>query len=142
MTKPDLMAELAEVVRLSERATPGPWTWSENGNILGHMPNGYDSSLEVGAIYTERDDDKAPANAEAIIAAVNFLRTHHAELEAAERDARRYRFLRDIDRDGWPAVRVPCPCPDNIKNCRTHHTAPKRGDALDAAIDATQEGEG
>lgn len=55
-------------------------------------------------------------------------------------DAERYRWLRDIDADGWPAVRVPCPCPDGIPypRCTVAHTTPMRGDALDAAIDAAR----
>jgi hypothetical protein len=62
-----------ELRELLQRATPGEWAWSENGNILGHMPNGYDEAREVGAIYTERDDDLPPINAELVLAM-------HAEL--------------------------------------------------------------
>jgi hypothetical protein len=69
---------LAEVVALAELATPGPWRWSENGNIV---PEPY-TDVEIAAVYTERDDDLAPANAELIIAAVNFIRTHGPALLA------------------------------------------------------------
>ena len=92
----DLDRDLAELLLLLSVATEGPWRWSENGNILGHMPDGYDETREVGAIYTDDDETGAP-NAPAIIRAVNFIRTHHAEiardrarLEAADA------LLRDI----------------------------------------------
>lgn len=71
--------------KLLAKATPGPWEWSENGNILGHMPNGYDETREVGAVYSERDDDLAPINAQLILAMHEAL---PALLDAAEeRDA-------------------------------------------------------
>lgn len=88
-----------ELRGLLAKATPGPWAWSENGNILGHMPNGYDETREVGAIYTERDDDLPPINAELVLAmhaelprlladsdALAKLRAKIAELSAKWRD--------------------------------------------------------
>jgi hypothetical protein len=65
------------VVDLLNAATPGEWRWSANGNIMA--PGNRDVD-EICAVYTERDDDLAPRNAEAIIAAVNFLRKQGASL--------------------------------------------------------------
>lgn len=65
MTKPDLMAELAEFARLDAVAL--------------------DKAYYEGIDAREQRDDFA----------VEFLRTHHAELEAAVRDARYGRALRD-----------------------------------------------
>lgn len=111
--------ELVRVLGLVEGATPGPWRWSENGNILGHMPDGYDDSREVCAVYTDDEETGAP-NAPAIIAAVNLIRQHGRELlgvvERAEqlqhaldaakacivdlaKDAARYQWLRYGDND-------------------------------------------
>lgn len=77
-----------------------------------------------------------------LTASAERIATLAAEVEALRRDAERYRWLRDIEAAGWPAVRVPRPCPDGIRGCRTQHTAPKRGDALDAAIDRALLAEG
>lgn len=68
-----LLSALDRVLELSGKATEGPWRWSENGNILGHMPDGYDDSREVCAVYTDHEETGEP-NAPAIIAAMNFLR--------------------------------------------------------------------
>lgn len=73
--KPDLMAELAEVVRLDRVA-----------------------ELRKGAC------DEAFAIEQRDEAAVNFLRTHHAELEAVVRDAARYRWLCDK----FGVTKLPC----------------------------------
>ena len=66
--------ELAEVLALLEKATPGEWRWSMNGNIV---PEQYADDCEIAAVYSEHMDDIGiPANAQAIIAAVAFLRKH------------------------------------------------------------------
>ena len=57
----DLIAELAEVVRLIRKDAAGAGQWG--------LPS----------------------------ASVNFLRTHHAEIEAMARDAARYQRLKDAD---------------------------------------------
>jgi hypothetical protein len=55
-----------------ERATPGRWQWSENGNII---PEVYADDCEIAAVYSDDPlDDTAPPNAVAIMAAVNFMR--------------------------------------------------------------------
>lgn len=80
----DMTAELVERLRgLLAKATPGPWSWSENGNILGHMPDGYDETREVAAVYTNDEATGAP-NAPLIIAAVNALHTLLNTLAAQE----------------------------------------------------------
>lgn len=85
-----LIAELERVGELLAKATEGPWRWSENGNILGHMPDGYDPMREVCAVYTDVEATGEP-DAPAIIAAVNFLRSHGPALREAlvEREALR-----------------------------------------------------
>lgn len=66
---------------LLDAAVPGPWMWSDNGNII---PEKYTQDCEIAAVYTDRDDDCAPVNASAIIAAVNWLRKNGpALLDAA-----------------------------------------------------------
>lgn len=71
MTKPDLMAELAEFARLDAVAI--------------------DKSYYEGIDAREGRDEFA----------VNFLRTHHAELEAVVRDKQRLDFLqREVDQIG------------------------------------------
>lgn len=62
----------ADLMALSAAATQEKWWWSENGNIMAG--EGFDSA-EVAAVYTEREDDLAPANAEFIIALVNWFRS-------------------------------------------------------------------
>ncbi len=82
-TTKDLAQDLADVLALAERATPGDWRWSDNGNIV---PTLYTADCEVAAVYTDDDATGAP-NAPAIIAAMNFLRTHGPALAALVEDA-------------------------------------------------------
>jgi len=65
--------ELEYVMTLVDAAAPGPWLWSENGNIV---PEQYTDDCEIAAVYSEREDDGCPINASAIIAAVNWLRAN------------------------------------------------------------------
>lgn len=74
---PNLATELARVMALLEKATPGVWRWSVNGNIV---PEVYSNDCEIAAVYSEHDDDREPANAAAIRAAVNFLRQHGPDI--------------------------------------------------------------
>lgn len=80
-----LSRDLERVLGLVAKAAPGEWRWSENGNILGHMPDGYDDSREVCAVYTDDEATGAP-NAPAIIAAINFLRAHAQALRRVAED--------------------------------------------------------
>lgn len=75
------MIGLEYVMTLLDGATPGPWMWSDNGNII---PEAYSQDCEIAAVYTNREDDAAPVNASAIIAAVNWLRKHGRTLRAAD----------------------------------------------------------
>jgi hypothetical protein len=73
MTTP--LVQITELIELGKKATQGNWRWSENGNIVTDKPNrGCDA--EIAAVYTERDDDDAPANAEFIVALVQWFRSN------------------------------------------------------------------
>lgn len=90
--------DLGGVVRLLEKATPGKWNHYESkydGDV--YMVQAAPPKMHVlcryngdGDGYTQQDVD----NAAAIAAAVNFLRTHSAEIAGALRDAERYRWLK------------------------------------------------
>lgn len=90
--------DLGGVVRLLEKATPGKWNHYESkydGDV--YMVQAAPPKMHVlcryngdGDGYTQQDVD----NAAAIAAAVNFLRTHSAEIAGALRDADRYRWLK------------------------------------------------
>jgi hypothetical protein len=132
MTAPSLLDELEEVVRLSELATPGPWV--ANDGELDTDLYWADGRMVADTLAEFADGLSDPPNASFVASAVNFIRTHHAEiaamakrLEAAERDARRYRYLRDsASKDDWDKMAFGC----------------ITGYQLDAYIDdATQEGE-
>ena len=94
----DIAQDLGGVVRLLEKATPGKWNHYESkydGDV--YMVQAAPPKMHVlcryngdGDGYTQQDVD----NAAAIAAAVNFLRTHSAEIAGALRDAERYRWLR------------------------------------------------
>ena len=98
MTNP-LAQDLGGVVRLLEKATPGKWNHYESkydGDV--YMVQAAPPKMHVlcryngdGDGYTQQDVD----NAAAIAAAVNFLRTHSAEIAGALRDAERWRWIRD-----------------------------------------------
>ena len=143
MTTPNpMLAELDEVVRLAEKATPGPWALeherSGDVSIVNREHQGDD--WDIATVHYTR-----PANADLIAATINFIRTHHAtladmakRLEAAERDARRYRWLRKRDvtfetEDGGEFIAFIPELGDDGRKLDT---------SVDAAIDATQEGEG
>ena len=99
MTNP-LAQDLGGVVRLLEDMTPGDLIVYDANEGDGWPPRplwcfkneGYDSgddpALQGSIHYGGKED------ADAIAAAVNFLRTHSAEIAGALRDAERYRWLR------------------------------------------------
>lgn len=149
MTAPSLLDELEGVVRLSERATPGPWGVCVGKNIsiaqLGvRGPRIANCNYDNGPIED--------ANAKLIAHAVNFLRTRHAEIadmakrmETAERDAFKWQLLcADCD-DAGEGNRAAI----NVVNdaCRLgsgaleRHYGQAARDGLDAAIAVAQEGE-
>ena len=140
MTAPSLLDELEGVVRLAEKATPGPFVVDDYGDVTA---NGEDIARIASGGYEAEHDAKLFASA------VNFIRARHTEiagmakrLEAAERDARRYRYLRRpqawkesyIHRLGGISA---------IFVSDGHRGNATDTEALDVAIDAaTQEGEG
>lgn len=95
-----LAQDLGGVVRLLEEMTPGDLVVYDANEGDGWPPRplwcfkneAYDSgeepALQGGIHYGGKED------ADAIAAAVNFLRTHSAEIAGALRDAERYRWLR------------------------------------------------
>ena len=99
MTNP-LAQDLGGVVRLLEDMTPGDLIVYDANEGDGWPPRplwcfkneAYDSgeepALQGGIHYGGKED------ADAIAAAVNFLRAHSAEIAGALRDAERYRWLR------------------------------------------------
>lgn len=144
MTAPSLLDELEEVVRLAEKATPGPFVVDGYGDVTA---NGEDVARIASDGYSAYHDAHLFADA------ANFIRTHHAEiadmakrLEAAERDAFKWQLLcADCD-DAGEGNRAAI----NVVNdaCRLgsgaleRHYGQAARDGLDAAIAATQEGEG
>lgn len=89
----ELLRELEAVVGLADKATPGPWV--ANGGELATDLYWANGSMTADALAEFADGLSDPPNAPFVEAAVNFLRTHHAEIAEAVRDARRYRWLRD-----------------------------------------------
>ena len=97
----DIAQDLGGVVRLLEDMTPGDLIVYDANEGDGWPPRplwcfkneGYDSgddpALQGSIHYGGKED------ADAIAAAVNFLRTHSAEIAGALRDAERYRWLRE-----------------------------------------------
>lgn len=95
-----LAQDLGGVVRLLEDMTPGDLIVYDANEGDGWPPRplwcfkneGYDSgddpALQGSIHYGGKED------ADAIAAAVNFLRTHSAEIAGALRDAERYRWLK------------------------------------------------
>lgn len=93
----DIAQDLGGVVRLLEKATPGLWTVGRFGSV--HRPKAEGSEGSVGSAIVAGGSksgmyDGYQENCEAIAAAINFLRTHSAEIAGALRDAERYRWLR------------------------------------------------
>lgn len=89
-----LVEALNTTLAILDKATPGWWHWSANGNII---PTEYVQDCEIAAVYSDRDDDSAPANAQAIITAVNFLREHGRQAAAALTEGGRIVGSRQID---------------------------------------------
>lgn len=99
MTNP-LAQDLGGVVRLLEDMTPGDLIVYDANEGDGWPPrplwcfkneaydSGDDPALQGSIHYGGKED------ADGIVAAVNFLRTHSAEIAGALRDAERYRWLK------------------------------------------------
>lgn len=130
MTNP-LAQDLGGVVRLLEDMTPGDLIVYDANEGDGWPPRplwcfkneAYDSgeepALQGGIHYGGKED------ADAIAAAVNFLRAHSAEIAGALRDAERWRVWRELGE---------------------HEAADiawlNAGEERDAALDAMQQGGG
>lgn len=92
----DIAQDLGGVVRLLEKATPGPWTVGRFGSV--HRPKVEGSESSVGSPIVVGGSksgmyDGYQENCEAIAAAVNFLRAHSAEIAGALRDAERLDYI-------------------------------------------------
>ncbi|MEY2160454.1 MULTISPECIES: hypothetical protein [unclassified Rhodanobacter] len=110
----DLLKDLEAVALLAERATPGEWSVVPDGtNEFGQIEytiEVFDGScpiVDTGVFYGD------PHDANECAAAVNFIRTHHAEIAEAVKDARRWLYvlnnaewIRDED-DTLMAIRLP-----------------------------------
>lgn len=136
-----LAQDLGGVVRLLEDMTPGDLIVYDANEGDGWPPRplwcfkneAYDSgeepALQGGIHYGGKED------ADAIAAAVNFLRTHSAEIAGALRDAERYRWLKDKANYARNS--------DPIVVFGPKHDKMLEGPLLDAAIDsAMQQGGG
>ena len=151
MTNP-MLAELDAVVRLMEAATPGLLqpefveaynVRAAHGGIFAQIHNLKGRHGMGGRV----DGNEAANNARLIASAINFLRTHHATLadmakrmEAAERDVARIDWLESkAHMLTWNdnAEHVAIRAEDGAEG-----TGESWREAIDAAIDATQEGEG
>ena len=86
MTNP-LAQDLGGVVRLLELATQEEWPEPEASRFV---PDKFNVGDSAPYMLVGRDEN----DLRAAVAAVNFLRTHSAEIAGALRDAERYRWLR------------------------------------------------
>ena len=131
-----LAQDLGGVVRLLEKATPGEWPEPEASRFVPDKFNVGD-----GAPYMLVGRDKNDLRA--AVAAVNFLRTHSAEIAGALRDAERYRWLRE--QASWWMVSTPDAAKLSVMLPRASIDAAigTEGCDFDAAIDsAMQQGGG
>ena len=80
--------DLGGVVRLLELATQEEWPEPEASRFV---PDKFNVGDSAPYMLVGRDEN----DLRAAVAAVNFLRTHSAEIAGALRDAERYRWLRE-----------------------------------------------
>lgn len=155
MTNP-MLAELDEVVRLSERATQGKvelHTSCSWRRIVAERGRPF----LVPTIDPDRHQNMdTTESAEFVVALVNWFRTHHAtladmarRLEAAERDARMWRLC-NSDHPFSDGTTVKCHVNVGVNIwegdewLEFHSCSPEQLEQVlqKDAIDATQEGEG
>lgn len=124
----ELREALERVMGLIAKATPEEW----RAEAPIESPN--EAHIRFRAGYVEFGGSRfgREANAEAVAAAMNLLRTHGPALLAAEADARRYLWLRH-DPPSSCCVRI------DREGCKAIYTD---GEQLDAAIDAHLSGGG
>jgi hypothetical protein len=84
----NLLKDLEAVALLAEKATPGKWRCRPEDGVVILGGN-------CGGFSIEHCPD-ASSNAKLITAAINFLRTHHAEIAEALADARRWREVKRL----------------------------------------------
>jgi hypothetical protein len=125
----DLLKDLEAVALLAEKAQ-GEWRLKD----CKSDPTIYQivDATEMVIAFPRRGTGGAQEKraredaAHLIAAAVNFLRTHHAEIAEAVADARRYRALKELTRKDWTVAK------DSARGGVFQFI----GDELDAAIDA------
>ena len=83
----DIAQDLGGVVRLLELATQEEWPEPEASRFV---PDKFNVGDSAPYMLVGRDEN----DLRAAVAAVNFLRTHSAEIAGALRDAERYRWLK------------------------------------------------
>lgn len=118
-----MIAELREVVRMSERATQGEWHRAQLSNVILSERK---SASGITSVCAYRPEDDVLCTQ-----AVNFLRAHHSAIEAA---VSRYQALRDADPySGVPYIARECW--DSWGNLKTEWLGGLDADrAIDAAI--------
>ncbi len=114
-TSPETRAELA---RLLDAATPGPWTWAAAVNALPDiLADLADAEAEVESLTAERDELRAGAQADAWLGeSVARLLTAETARGRSERDALAAKVERvadevariadDSQHEGWDSPRV------------------------------------
>ena len=105
----DIAQDLGGVVRLLEKATQEEWPEPEASRFV---PDKFNVGDSAPYMLVGRDEN----DLRAAVAAVNFLRTHSAEIAGALRDAERYRWLRMMAKEQllnpkaagseWPDMRT------------------------------------
>ena len=124
----DIAQDLGGVVRLLELATQEEWPEPEASRFV---PDKFNVGDSAPYMLVGRDEN----DLRAAVAAVNFLRTHSAEIAGALRDAERYRWLKDKANYARNS--------DPIVVFGPKHDKMLEGPLLDAAIDsAMQQGGG
>ena len=130
----DIAQDLGGVVRLLELATQEEWPEPEASRFV---PDKFNVGDSAPYMLVGRDEN----DLRAAVAAVNFLRTHSAEIAGALRDAERYRWLRAEHAVRSPLAHV-CWKRNGDRECGdwVNTSGP---DQLDTAIDsAMQQGGG
>ena len=116
--------DLGGVVRLLEKAAPGEWREPEASRFV---PDKFNVGDGAPYMLVGRDEN----DLRAAVAAVNFLRTHSAEIAGALRDAERYRWLKDKANYARNS--------DPIVVFGPKHDKMLEGPLLDTAIDAAMQ---
>jgi len=77
---PNLATDLARVMELLEKATPGPWAAFNGSDVFTDWKNGQ-VELHIADCSVEATEfSELIANTNAIVSAINFLRQHGPEI--------------------------------------------------------------